>query len=106
MLVSYSTITTCAAPTPSPTTCPWTVLDFSTLTPGSYVTDELWNSMGIKISVTPSGSKGYAPNGAARVFDTSSPNAYNGISCPGNEGDPDLGSPNEVSIATCYLNNY
>ena len=62
-------------------------LDFDGLTRGEYVTDNLRAEFGVVIRAEPKGSKGYAPGGAARVFDTANPG--------GSDGDPDLGSPNE-----------
>jgi hypothetical protein len=70
--------------------CPIVNLDFSTLYPGEYVTDQLEETYGVTIKARSNNGKGYTPNQAARVFDTNYPgDGRNGI------GDPDLGSPNE-----------
>jgi hypothetical protein len=56
-------------------------LDFASLEPGQYVTDQLWDAYRVRIQAT----GGYSPDGAARIYDTSNPDG----------ADPDLGSPNE-----------
>jgi len=90
------------SPTPAPVACPWTAMDFSMLNRGEYVGDQLWHTYGIKISAK-ANSGGFTPGsdgrhdsngGKARVFDSAFPNGLNG-ECPGNKGDPDLGSPNK-----------
>jgi hypothetical protein len=63
-------------------------LDFNTLAPGQYVTDELEGAWGVTINAVDDGGSGYTPGGAARVFDTNNPGTSG-------SGDPDLGSPNE-----------
>jgi hypothetical protein len=75
------------APTYSPE-CPDVVLDFNTILPGTYISDELWDEYGIKFS-TESSNGGYRPNNAARVFDTTNPGNWT-------NGSPDIGSPNEA----------
>lgn len=78
-------------------TCPYTSLDFSDTVIGEYVSDKYLDSHGVLIEAIPLGSKGYAPGGAARAFDTARPRGRNqpGLNiCGNNDGDKDLGSPN------------
>lgn len=63
--------------------CPVTEMDFNMLQPGQYIHDELWDSHGVKITAIPEGTKGYAPGGAVRVFDTTDKD----------QCDPDLNTP-------------
>ena len=63
-------------------------LDFAGLTRGEYVTDQLEEEFGITVRAEPPGNSGFAPDGAARIFDTANPGVID-------DGDPDLGSPNE-----------
>lgn len=82
---------------PRLTGCPTLTLDFSTLTAGDYITDQLAAEWGVIIKARAKNGKGYTPTngshnsngGGARVFDTFSPGGAGGI------GDRDLGSPNE-----------
>lgn len=61
-------------------------LDFSCLSRGTYVTDQLESVYGVEI-IGYKWDRGYVPNNAARVFDTSNPG--------GRHGNDKLGSPNE-----------
>jgi len=87
----------------TPVACPWTTMDFNMLSRGEYVRDQLWDTYGIKITAKANSGTGFTPDnggdhnsngGKARVFDSAFPNGVNG-ECGGNNGDPDLGSPNE-----------
>mmetsp|Transcript_39615 Transcript_39615/g.60909 ORF Transcript_39615/g.60909 Transcript_39615/m.60909 type:complete len:627 (+) Transcript_39615:162-2042(+) len=94
------------APTPQPVNeeCPFFTLDFANLVAGTYVHDELVYSHGVTITAKRKGTnKGYTPingshqnsGGAAMVFDTRYPTGTTGQGlCSGDDGDPDLGSPN------------
>ena len=73
--------------TPSPdAACVPKLLNFNTLTRGEYVTDQLLAEFGVTVSAE--SDTGYVPGGGARAFDTSNPG--------GDDGDDDLGSPNEA----------
>lgn len=84
--------------------CPYTVLDFNDLVPGTYVHDELMATKGVKITAKRRNNKaGYTPvngvhqnaGGGAMVFDTLHPTGNDGQSlCGGTDGDDDLGAPN------------
>jgi hypothetical protein len=74
-------------PIPYTSDCEMTRLDFSGLTRGAYIRNQLKTQYGISIYASSWGG-GYRPGGAARIFDSSNPGSYE-------LGDPDLGSPNE-----------
>jgi uncharacterized Zn-binding protein involved in type VI secretion len=87
------------APTKAPTgtrdeVCVDEVLDFTDFTTGEYVHD-LIRSRGVTVTAIASGSDGYTPGGAARIFDTRYPSGSTGQAlCAQNEGETTLGSPN------------
>lgn len=56
----------------SPQDCEMIDVDFSTLVPGQYITDELQSKYGLSVSAVAL-SGGFTPFGAARVFDTANP---------------------------------
>lgn len=85
---------------PKPTassTCQNVILDFETqgngkkLASGDYVSNEWQDMYGIHISVSVNAAGGFAPEGKARLFNTTDPGAIN-------NGDPELGCPN----SKCY----
>lgn len=83
----YINIETCTAPVARAQSCELVTVDFDDLAPGTYVTD-----LGAGITVSAIGKgRAHTPGGGAMVFDTSNPICNDGI----NNGDPDLGSPNE-----------
>lgn len=75
------------APTAADYECVAQRLDFDTLAAGEYVTDQFLSEHGVTISAA--SDTGYVPDGAARAFDTANPGTEE-------DGDPDLGSPNEA----------
>lgn len=94
------TATPIALAPPNPTAnsaCQNVIIDFETqgngkkLRSGDYVSNEWRDMYGIHISVSVNASGGFAPEGKARLFNTSNPGTIN-------NGDPDLGSPNNQ----CY----
>jgi hypothetical protein len=76
--------TNTTTPEVSASDCAYYVLDFSGLTAGQYITDQLQAEYGVSVRAD-SDKRAYTPGGAARVFDTSSPGAAS-----------HLGSPNEA----------
>ena len=101
-----------ASPTATPTRtkekekCPYLKLDFNELTPGEYIHDQLVDTHGVKITAIRKNKRaGFTPingvhveaGGGAMVFDTLHPTGRTGQSlCAPDDGDTDLGSPNEV----------
>jgi hypothetical protein len=94
-------------PTPAPGSdeeCPLVTWDFSDLTAGTYIHDEMWDKWGIKVTAIKSGAQGYTPingshqsvGGGAMVFDSSRPVGSSLYGCASGDGDPDLGSPNSL----------
>jgi hypothetical protein len=73
--------------------CPVKNLDFDNAVKGEYIRDKWAQSHGIRITAVKDSDcavgVGYTPWGAARIFDTADPGTNN------DNGDPDLGSPNE-----------
>uniref|UniRef100_A0A7S2YG23 VWFA domain-containing protein n=1 Tax=Entomoneis paludosa TaxID=265537 RepID=A0A7S2YG23_9STRA len=98
--IDYTRVDLCVPPpVDRPELCPAVSLDFSSLTPGSYVQD-----LGNGVTVTAIANNGHTPDtngvhqasgGAARVFDTLHPTGKDGQAlCSADEGDESLGSPN------------
>lgn len=76
-------------------------LDLNSIDMGEYISTQLLESKGVRISAIAKNSNGYTPNGAARVFDSSRPTAsrtpeFHNPLCHGyyGEGNAGLGSPN------------